>query len=46
MTKPDYEGYKPTIQAQIAVSRQNTLLEQWFAAESIRARCGFEAAGS
>jgi len=46
VTKPDYEDYKPTIQAQIAVSRQNTLLEQWFSAESIRARCGFEAAGS
>ncbi len=46
VTKPDYEGYKQTIQLQIAQNRQSSLLEQWFSAESIRVRCGFEAAGS
>jgi hypothetical protein len=46
VTKPDYEGHKKTIQTQIAVSRQTTLLEQWFSPESIRGRCGFEAIGS
>ncbi len=46
VTKPDYEGYKQTIQFQIAQNRQSSLLEQWFSAESIRARCGFKAAGS
>jgi hypothetical protein len=46
VTKPDYEQRKETIQSQIAANRQNALLEQWFSVESIRARCGFKAAGS
>ena len=46
VTKPDYENYKKTIQIEIAVSRQSSLLAQWFSAESIRTRCGFKAVGS
>ena len=42
VTKPDYEDYKKTIQIQIATNRQSSLLEQWFSAESIRARCGYK----
>ena len=42
LTKPEYEDYKKNIQSQIAVNRQNSLLEQWFSAESIRARCGYK----
>ena len=45
LTKQDYEGYKQNIQTQIAVNRQNSLLEQWFSPESIRTRCGFKTAG-
>ncbi len=46
VTQPDYENYKKTIQIEIAMSRQSSLLEQWFSAESIRTRCGFKAVGS
>ena len=42
VAKPDYESYKQDIQFQIAVNRQNSLLEQWFSPESIRVRCGFK----
>ena len=42
VTQPDYENYKKTIQIEIAVSRQSSLLEQWFSAESIRTRCGYK----
>ena len=42
LTKPEYEDYKKNIQSQIAVNRQDSLLKQWFSAESIRARCGYK----
>ncbi|MCH8880420.1 MAG: hypothetical protein IID34_11115 [Planctomycetes bacterium] len=42
VAKLDYEDYKQTIQIQIAANRQSSLLEQWFSADSIRARCGYK----